>query len=76
MQTLDQLAKGATGRIEAIKGAPALVQRLMEFGMFEGETVTMIGHAPLGDPLEISVGATILSLRRSEAACVTVSPVR
>jgi ferrous iron transport protein A len=72
MLTLDQIPPGGRCRIEAINGAPALVQRLYELGVMEGEMVTVIGRAPLGDPLEIETGLTRLSLRRNEAAQVQV----
>jgi ferrous iron transport protein A len=73
MPTLDQLRAGQTGRVEGIAGDPALVQRLYEIGLLEGEDVEVLGFAPLGDPVEIRVGNTRLSLRRSEASAVTVS---
>ena len=72
MPTLDQLLNGQSGKIEQIAGEPALVQRLYEIGLLEGETVEVLGHAPLGDPVELRVGNTRLSLRKQEAAAVTV----
>lgn len=75
MPTLDQIPPGGRCRIEAINGQPALVQRLYELGVMEGEFVAVIGRAPLGDPLEIETGLTRLSLRRSEAAQVQVTSV-
>lgn len=74
MPTLDQLAVGQSARVEGIAGDPALVQRLYEMGLLEGEPVEVIGAAPLGDPIEVRVGQTRLSLRLREAAAVTVAP--
>jgi ferrous iron transport protein A len=76
MPSLDQLRKGERARVEAIRGDDAIVQRLLEMGLFEGEEVEVIGFAPLGDPLEIRLRDYRLSLRRSEAARVLVSGVR
>lgn len=73
MTTLDQVPRGQTCRVESISGSPALTQRLMEFGVLEGETLTVIGTAPLGDPLEIDVFGTRLSLRKVDAAHVRVT---
>lgn len=73
MTTLDQIVPGQRCRIEAIAGEPELVQRLLEFGLMEGETVEVIGLAPLGDPLEIQIGGSRLSLRNREAANITVT---
>lgn len=72
MFTLDRLTPGQRGRVLSLTGDAALVQRLMEMGMLEGDEVEMIGAAPLGDPLEVRLGDYRLSLRRSEAARVEV----
>ncbi|OWK39145.1 FeoA family protein [Fimbriiglobus ruber] len=73
MATLDQLQPGQHGRIETLAGDPALVQRLYEIGLLEGEVAEVLGVSLLGDPIEIRVGNTRLSLRRAEAAAVTVT---
>jgi ferrous iron transport protein A len=70
--TLDQLRAGQAGRVERLDGDPALVQRLYEIGVLDGETVEVLGFAPLGDPVEVRVGNTRLSLRKREASAVTV----
>lgn len=72
MLTLDQLRPGESAVVEAVGGEPAVAQRLLELGLLEGEPVELLTRAPLGDPLEIRLGPTRLSLRRREAACVTV----
>ena len=71
--TLDQLAPGDVATVESLAGEAGLVQRLYEIGLFEGEAVEVVAFAPLGDPVEVRVGATRLSLRKREAAAVTVS---
>jgi ferrous iron transport protein A len=71
--TLAELHPGDHARIDAIGGEPALVQRLYELGLCDGEEVEFCGFAPLGDPLEIRIGNTRLSLRNREAACVLVT---
>jgi ferrous iron transport protein A len=72
MVSLDLLHPGQRGRIVALAGGDALVQRLMEMGLFEGEEIEVLALAPLGDPIEIRLGDSRLSLRRSEAARVQV----
>lgn len=72
MATLNDLRPGQSAAILSIAGAPALVQRLYEFGLFEGETVEFVATAPLGDPIEIRTGNTRLSLRKSEAAGIQI----
>ena len=73
MPRLDQLRVGQHGRIEAIAGADALLQRLLEMGLLEGEEIEVLAMAPLGDPVEIRIRDYRLSLRRNEAAWVDVS---
>ena len=72
MPTLDQLLTGQRGEVETLVGDTELVQRLYEIGLLEGETVEVLGFAPLGDPVEVRVGNTRLSLRKPEAAAVSV----
>ena len=76
MIPLSTLKAGDRARVEAIAGEPALVQRLYEFGLLEGEEVELLAVAPLGDPVEIRIGNTRLSLRLREADGVTVSILR
>jgi ferrous iron transport protein A len=73
--TLDRLPLGGRGVIRQVDGADTLVQRLMEMGLLDGQTVDVIGVAPLGDPIEIQLGDYRLSLRRSEAARIRIEPL-
>jgi Fe2+ transport system protein FeoA len=75
MPTLDELKVGQRGRVEAVAGVDALVQRLMEMGLLEGEEVEVVGFAPLGDPIEVRLRDYRLSLRRNEAARIRVTPL-
>jgi len=73
MTSLDQLLRGQRARVTRLEGSDAIVQRLFEMGLLEGEELEVIGFAPLGDPIEIRLRDYRLSLRRSEAARVEVS---
>jgi ferrous iron transport protein A len=70
--SLSDLRPGERASVVSVAGDPALVQRLYEFGLMEGEELELIASAPLGDPIEVRLGNTRLSLRRSEAVGVTV----
>jgi ferrous iron transport protein A len=72
MLSLDQLSIGQRAQVAAILGDDAVVQRLLEMGLLEGEEVEVMGFAPLGDPMEIRLRDYRLSLRRSEAARIGV----
>src|SRR5262245_55487215 len=74
MAFLDQLQWGQRARVIAVEGSGAVVQRLLEMGLLEGEEIEVIGFAPLGDPIEIRLRDYRLSLRRSEAARIQVTP--
>lgn len=75
MPTLAEIPPGTRAEVLTVTGGPSLVQRLYEFGLLEGETVEVVALAPLGDPIEIRLGNTRLSLRKAEAAGVTVRVV-
>lgn len=72
MPTLADLSPGQSAEVVSLAGDPALVQRLYEFGLLEGERVEVLARAPLGDPIELRVGNSRLSLRRAEAAGIVV----
>ncbi len=73
MPTLDQVEPGSRCRIDSLAGPPELVQRLLELGLMEGEELTVVTRAPLGDPIEVESALTRLSLRKAEAAQVQVT---
>ncbi len=75
MPSLDQLRPGQVARVDSIKAGGALEQRLLEMGLLEGEKIEVVGFAPLGDPMEIRLRDYRLSLRRQEAASITVTVV-
>lgn len=73
--TLDQLARGCSAIIVRVGGDRALRRRLLDMGLIHGETVTLTGLAPLGDPLELTIKGYHLSLRKSDARCIQVEPI-
>jgi ferrous iron transport protein A len=75
MPSLSQLKLGQRACVASLQGDDAIVQRLFEMGLIEGEEVEVIGFAPLGDPMEIRLRDYRLSLRNSEAARVQVTLV-
>jgi ferrous iron transport protein A len=55
-----------------IAGEDEIALRLLEMGLTPGVEVTLVGAAPLGDPLEFEVRGYRLSLRKAEAQRVEV----
>ncbi len=72
---LDRLRPGQRGRIASLTGKDGMVQRLQEMGVLEGDEVEVIGFAPLGDPMEVRLGDSRLSLRRADAALIWTTPL-
>jgi ferrous iron transport protein A len=73
--TLADLAVGVTAQVDAVDSTDEISVRLLEMGLTPGCEVRVIGMAPLGDPLEIELRGYRLSLRRSEARRVQVTPL-
>jgi Fe2+ transport system protein FeoA len=72
MMTLDQMQQGQRARIQSLLGDDVVLQRLMEMGLLEDEEIEVVGFAPLGDPMEIRLRDYRLSLRKTEAARISV----
>ncbi len=73
LTTLEQLSPGSSAVISGISGNPLVRRRLMEMGIIPGSLLTLVRWAPLGDPAECRIRGYRLSLRRSEAAMISVS---
>jgi len=73
--TLDELDIGRSATIAAINGDGPLIQRLMALGLLEGSEVAVIRRAIGGDPIEVEIMGNALSLRRSEARHVILTPM-
>jgi ferrous iron transport protein A len=69
-----KLSEIALGQTRIIKHVTAgfLAAKMADLGLYQGNAVSVIFKAPLGDPLAVSVGGTIVSLRLDEAKWITV----
>lgn len=70
MRTLGHLNAGESGVIKALRPVTPSVRRLADMGLTSGAAVTVIGSAPLGDPMILSVRGYRLALRRRDADAV------
>ncbi|MBM3965067.1 MAG: ferrous iron transport protein A [Planctomycetes bacterium] len=70
--TLSELKIGEKGVIADVVGSDGIAARLLEMGLLPGETIEVIGRAPMGDPTEYSVVGYRISLRKVESARVQV----
>ena len=71
-KTLDGFSVGESGIVRRVQGEGPIKRRLFDMGITPGAEVFMRKRAPLGDPIEITVRGYELTLRKTEAACVTV----
>lgn len=73
MRSLETLTVGSTAPVADVSGDDITALRLLEMGLTPGVAVTVVGTAPLGDPLELELRGYRLSIRRNEAARVAVA---
>ena len=71
-KVLNDFKIGETGKITAVSGEGKIRRRLFDMGVTPGAEVLLRKKAPLGDPLEVTIRGYELTLRKSEAACVTL----
>ena len=71
---LSQLAVGSTATVREYPKTGTAFLRLREMGLLVGTSITLVRTAPMGDPIEIKVRGYHLTLRKSEAEHVLVSP--
>ena len=71
--TLSDLKNKEVAYVESVGVGGALQMRLEEMGLVRGQAVKRLYAAPLGTPIVFKVMGQMVSLRRSEAALVSVS---
>lgn len=71
-KTLRNVAVGNTAIVKRLIGEGAIKRRIMDMGLTKGTKVLIRRVAPLGDPIEISVRGTEVSLRKDEAEHVLI----
>ena len=73
MKTLNDLKDGQKAIVGELKPTLAACRRLMELGLMPGVEVRFIKSAPLGDPIAVDIEGRHLSLRREDAAQISVT---
>ncbi len=72
--TLDRLPKRHWGIVTDVKGSGARRGRLLDLGILPQTPICLVKTAPFGDPIQIVLRGYTLTLRRSEARTIIVSP--
>lgn len=75
IKTLDKFNIGESGKVILVKGERKIKRRLYDMGITNGAEIYLRKKAPLGDPLEVTVRSYELSLRGTEAACITLEVI-
>ena len=70
--TLDQLPIGGSGVIDTVGGEGMLRLRLLDMGLIPGTVITVNKVAPLGDPIELRLRGYVMTLRKEDAARITL----
>lgn len=73
--TLADLQRGNTSLITHIAEQGENMNRLLELGVIPGARAHMLRTAPLGDPMQVRVDGTLLSIRKLDAAQIQVEHV-
>ncbi|HEX9715130.1 MAG TPA: FeoA family protein [Desulfurivibrionaceae bacterium] len=69
---LREMQKDQSGTITAVKVGGELGRRIRDMGMVPGTRITIMGRAPLYDPVAIRIMGGTLTLRNSEADHIEV----
>jgi ferrous iron transport protein A len=73
--TLRELRPGQSARIDKVDARQPGVIRLMVLGLIEGAEIQYENSAIGGDPMEITVFGTSISIRKQQAANFSISPI-
>ena len=76
LTTLDNLPIDKTATVTAVGGEGSLRQHFLDMGIIPSAAVTMVKHAPMGDPVEVRVHGYELTLRVGDARKIAVDDVR
>lgn len=75
MKTLKDLPIGKTATIVSVDGNQDLRQHLLDMGLIPGSEITMVKHAPMGDPIEVRIHSYELTLRNNDANKITIENI-
>ena len=75
MKTLKDVPVGCMAKVLCVGGTGALRHRLLDMGITPKTLIKVHKVAPLGDPLELTLRGYSLTLRKEDAARITVEEV-
>lgn len=69
---LRSMRVGEKGKIARIEAQGIINQRIRDMGLIPGASITVVGKAPLKDPVALRLGGVTIALRNSEADHISV----
>ena len=69
---LRQMQVGQQGKIATVEALGEMNRRIRDMGLIPGTTVSVVGRAPLKDPVALRLSGVTISLRNSEADFIKV----
>lgn len=76
MGTLNNLPIGTTATVVSVGGEGSLRQHFLDMGIIPQVDVTMVKHAPMGDPVEVRIHGYELTLRLDDARKIEIDDER
>ena len=71
--SLRQMNVGETGVIANVSVSGELGRRIRDMGLIPGTEVSVVGRAPLQDPVALRLSGVTVTLRNKEADYITVT---
>ena len=75
MLTIDQLETGRAAVVETVGGEGAGRMHFLDMGLIPGAALKVVDRAPMGDPIQLQVSGYALTLRKADAASITVREI-
>ena len=69
---LRNLQLGQKAKIISVEARGEVNQRIRDMGLIPGTTVSIVGRAPLKDPVALRISGVTISLRNNEADHISV----
>ena len=70
---LRQMRIGQQGKIAAVEALGEISRRIRDMGLIPGTKVSVVGRAPLKDPVALRLAGVTISLRNNEADHIKVA---
>lgn len=70
--TLDLLPIGNTARVTGLVAEGTVKRRFLDLGLINGTKIQALHKSPSGDPIAYNIRGTVIALRLTEAAKITI----